>query len=263
METTTGYLDHNNGRLYWEAAGAGHPLLFVHGFSLDTTMWDDQWEPLAAHYRVIRYDCRGFGKSSTPTGPYSHMDDIAALLDAQGVGRAHIVGLSMGARIAGDFALAHPQRTAKLVLMDGSPSGATPSPSFAEFNAKLRENVKAGHLNSTKEMWVKGDLFAPACRNQELRGRLRTIAHNWSGWHWYSTDPAIALDPPAMQRLKDLPETLVLYGELDMQSVHDAAAAVAIQAPNCRTVAIPDTGHMANMEAPAQVNAALLEFLRA
>ena len=80
MDVTTGTLAHNGGDLHWEAAGAGQPVVLVHGFSLDRRMWDDQFAPLAEHFRVVRYDLRGFGKSSVPNGPYSHVDDLAALV---------------------------------------------------------------------------------------------------------------------------------------------------------------------------------------
>ncbi len=262
MATTTGFLDHNGGKLYWEAAGAGPNVVLVHGFSLDTRMWDDQFDVLAERFRVARYDARGFGKSTTPTGPFSHMDDLAALLDAQGMDRASVVGLSMGGRIAADFALTHPHRLDKLVLIDAGISGQTMSPEFSKINADLRANARAGHVNSTKELWVRSPLFAPAAAIPEVRARLRTIVHDWSGWQWVSTDPQLPLDPPAWGRLRDVAaETLVLVGELDLPDFHAAAGHVVASAPNARKVVIAGAGHMSNMEAPAAVNAALLGFL--
>src|SRR6185436_13829592 len=94
--TDSGFAAINGGRLYWEAAGEGEPLVFIHGFTLDTRMWDDQWDVFAARYRVIRYDVRGFGQSTVPDGPFSHQDDLRALMDYLGVDRFHLVGLSMG-----------------------------------------------------------------------------------------------------------------------------------------------------------------------
>ncbi len=262
MPTTTGFLEHNGGKLYWEAAGAGPAVALVHGFSLDTRMWDDQFGVPAERFRVVRYDARGFGKSTTPTGPFTHMDDLAALLDAQRMDRASVVGLSMGGRIAADFALTHPHRLAKLVLMDAVISGQTMSPEFNQMNADLRANARAGHVNSTKELWVRSPLFAPAAAIPAVRARLRTIVHDWSGWQWVSADPQLPLDPPAWGRLGDIAaETLVLVGELDLPDFHIGADRVAATAPHARKVVIPGAGHMCNMETPAAVNAELLAFL--
>ena len=72
-----GTVDVNGTCLYYELAGSGHPLVLVHGFSLDTRMWDDQFETFAQHYRVMRYDCRGYGKSALPTDDnYTDADDL-------------------------------------------------------------------------------------------------------------------------------------------------------------------------------------------
>lgn len=106
MQARTGFAAVNGIRLYYEVAGSGRPLVLIHGMSLDTRMWDDQFEPLAQHYRVVRYDARGFGKSALQTGrSYAHTDDLKALLEYLDIEHAFIVGLSMGGGIAIDFAL--------------------------------------------------------------------------------------------------------------------------------------------------------------
>jgi pimeloyl-ACP methyl ester carboxylesterase len=72
FQVTNGFHTYNGGRLYWEAAGAGSPVVLIHGMTLDTRMWDDQFPVLAQHHRVIRYDARGFGKSSPLSGHAGH-----------------------------------------------------------------------------------------------------------------------------------------------------------------------------------------------
>ena len=97
-------------RLYYEVAGSGHPLVLIHGFTLDTRMWDDQFETFAREYQVVRYDRRGFGKSSLPVDEdYAHADDLAALLEHLGIDRAYVLGLSGGGASAIDFALTYPE----------------------------------------------------------------------------------------------------------------------------------------------------------
>ncbi len=82
MDIHRRFVETNEAHLYVETAGSGFPLVLVHGFSLDTRMWDDQFAYLAQHYHVIRYDMRGFGHSSLPTQDrYSHIEDLHALLN--------------------------------------------------------------------------------------------------------------------------------------------------------------------------------------
>src|SRR4051812_40671751 len=80
----TGFAQVNGARLYYEAAGAGHPLVLVHAGIADCRMWDEQVDAFAEHHRVIRYDLRGFGRSDMPPGPFAHHDDLRGLLRALG-----------------------------------------------------------------------------------------------------------------------------------------------------------------------------------
>lgn len=111
----SGFLDVPHGRLYYEVAGAGQAVVFVHGFTLDTRMWDDQWTVFGERGRVVRYDLRGFGRSEAEPVPYSDLDDLLALLNFLDIERAHLVGLSMGGMVLVHFTLAHPRRVHGLV----------------------------------------------------------------------------------------------------------------------------------------------------
>ena len=101
MQAESGFAEVNGTRLYYEAAGAGFPVLFIHGFTLDTRMWDDQFIPLSKEYRVIRYDMRGFGQSALPTKEqYSQANDLEALLEHLGISDAAIIAHSRGGAVA-------------------------------------------------------------------------------------------------------------------------------------------------------------------
>ena len=119
MEIERDYAHVNGTRLYYEVAGSGPPLVLIHGYTLDTRMWDDQFQPFARHYRVLRYDARGFGRSAPPDRKsYTHRDDLMALINHLGMKRPHLCGLSMGAGIAIDFALAFPALTGSVVCAE-------------------------------------------------------------------------------------------------------------------------------------------------
>ena len=97
--------------------------MLLHAGVGDRRLWDGQVDALAGQYKVIRPDLRGFGQSPLPGGPFSHVEDVRALLDHLGVERAAVVGNSFGGRVALDFALVHPERTDALVLVAAALTG--------------------------------------------------------------------------------------------------------------------------------------------
>jgi pimeloyl-ACP methyl ester carboxylesterase len=121
-EVTSGIAEVNGTKLYYEVVGEGQPLVLVHAGSFDRRIWDEQFTAFADHYKVIRYDVRGHGKSALPTKPYSDTEDLYRLLQWLHVEKAHLVGLSLGGRIIIDFTLAHPEMVGTLILKAGSRS---------------------------------------------------------------------------------------------------------------------------------------------
>ena len=105
-----------DGYLAFETRGEGVPLVFIHGFSFDMRTWDAQVEALSRYFQVVRYDLRGFGRSSMPTGPYSHVQDLRDLIGFLSTVLPVLIGLSLGANIALSFALDHPRAVRGLVL---------------------------------------------------------------------------------------------------------------------------------------------------
>jgi len=120
------YLDRDGVSIYYEQQGAGPSVLLSHGYSASARMWQGQVEALADNYHVIAWDMRGHDRSDSPDDPalYSHeatIHDMAAVLDACGVGRAIVAGLSLGGFMSLAFYLAHPTRTEALMLFDTGP----------------------------------------------------------------------------------------------------------------------------------------------
>jgi pimeloyl-ACP methyl ester carboxylesterase len=258
LTTETGFTEINSGRLYWEAAGSGEPLVFIHGFTLDTRMWDDQWEVFAEKYRVVRYDARGFGHSSVPDGPFSHQDDLRALMDHLGVERFHLVGLSMGGSISVDYAVLRPDDLLSLTLVDSAEGGP-----LSRAASSFREIAAVRGIEAARNAWLHDRLFLPARRDPTLAARLDEIVGAYGCWHWQTeTIEQIVPDPPAVERLHAITApTLILIGELDVDRMHVHAEKLS-KIPGSRVVVISDAGHMTNMEKPDEVNGAILSFLR-
>src|SRR5438552_320427 len=131
----SGIADVNGTHLYYQTMGRGRPVVLVHGGLVDSRQWDDQMGPLARQFLVVRYDLRGYGRSAAPTGPFSPIEDLRALLDLLKVARATIVGLSLGGMVASGFALEYPNRTDRLVLIGTGLRGDTQPPDEKSLNA--------------------------------------------------------------------------------------------------------------------------------
>lgn len=258
-----GFATINGTRLYYEVAGSGTPLVLIHGFTLDARMWDDQFAPFAERHRVIRYDLRGFGKSA-PTGdaPYTHADDLAALLGHLKVARAAVCGLSLGGEVAIDFTLAYPDRVQALIAVDAAVGGHRWS---EEWSAQFGRVWKIGRSEGTgaaKVAWLDMPIFAPARAHPAVAARLDAMIAAYSGWHWKNRDPHRKSDRPAIERLEAIGvPTLVIVGERDMSDFRAIADRIARDVPGAREIALPGVGHMVNMEAPERFNREVLGFL--
>ncbi|MBV8718596.1 MAG: alpha/beta fold hydrolase [Chloroflexi bacterium] len=254
------YLDVPGARLYYETAGDGPPVVFLHGFSLDARMWDDQWDAFASRHRVVRYDLRGFGRSEAQPVAYSQEDDLVALLDHLEIARAHVIGLSMGGVYAVDFALAHPERVLGLVPVDGAASGSLgpmpPGPALAEAQAA------EGRTDEALTSWLADPFFTPAHEQPGVAVRLREIVSGYGWWAARHPGKRRRIHPPAAGRLGEITApTLVVVGERDVPRLRETSDELARGIPGARLLVLPGAGHMANMEAPQAFNTAVLNFL--
>ena len=159
--------------------------MLIHGGQLDCRMWDDQFDALPGASASIRYDVRGYGGSPRPEVLYSDADDLAGLLDYLEVKKAHLVGLSLGGRIAIDFALAHPTGVSSLTLAGPGLSGYEP-PNSGEGDLRMWNIIKAARdegPDKATELWLKDPFMAPAMNQARLVPRLQKIArenaHCW------------------------------------------------------------------------------------
>ena len=251
----------NGTRLHYEVAGSGHTVILVHGFSVDTRMWDNQFELLAQSYRVIRYDMRGFGESDLPDDkPYDPCVDLLALMDYLGIDKASLVGLSLGGWVVLDFAVAYPQRVHTLVAADAAVMGfewKNGRPSTMPVEVAQSRGVEAA-----KQFWMSSPLFTAALRHPRVLRRLDEMVSDYSGWHWTHENPQILADEPTILSLKEIQcPALVLVGEHDTEDFRQIAQVLSNEIPNTQHFVIEDAGHMSNMENPRRFNELLLEFL--
>jgi pimeloyl-ACP methyl ester carboxylesterase len=265
MRKHSGKADVNGTRLYYEVAGTGEPLVLVHGQGLDTRMWDDQFAVFAEHYRVVRYDMRGYGRSALPTGElYAPGEDLMALMRHLDILQAHVVGLSRGGRVAIDFALTYPQALISLVLVDAALGGFQWT-AFGESLREVKVAWRTGGREAACQRWLTDALFAPAWKIPAVAAHLTQMVTDYPGWATWAEGGCIRpLDPPAIERLDRIEvPTLVMVGELDLPDFRAIAQRLADGIPHAQSLVLSEVGHMANMEDPDRFNAVVLDFLAA
>jgi 3-oxoadipate enol-lactonase len=262
MDTTNRRFPVVDGELFFECAGTGEPIAFIHGFGLDSRMWDPQFDAFQSAFRVIRYDLRGFGRSSLPpAAPYSHEDDLNALLANLGGTPAHVVGLSMGGRMALRFAAAYPQSVRSLVLAAPALDGQSWSTDWQTRWTSMCSAARAGQISDAKRQWLDHPLFDSARSNPTATAHLVRMVEDYSGWHWHNKDLARVPSPALAERLGEVRvRTLVITGEDDIPDFQVVGNLLGEKLPDARRVIIPGSGHMVNLESPRDFNAALLKF---
>jgi 3-oxoadipate enol-lactonase len=255
-----------NSDLYYEIMGEGEPLVLLHGGMIDHRMWDDQFALLAERYLVVRYDIGDHGLSHGRVPGRLEHEDLAALMDCLGIQKAHLMGLSLGGRIALDFAITHPERTGKLVLVSSGMSGYEfKSPEFKSAYAELAGAWRAGDWDGAVEKFMQAWTVGPRRTFDEVDpdviARVRRMGANCIRLQFSGGEGAGA-DPPAIRRLAEVKApTLAILGDEDMPGIGEILAMVEQQVAGARKVTIEGTAHMLNMERPEAFNRIVLEFL--
>lgn len=248
-----------DGLLAGQEAGGGEPVVLIHGFSFDQSMWDPQFPVLARRFRVIRYDLRGFGSSTPPAAGQGHVGDLLALLADRGAERAHLVGLSLGANIALAAAALHPDLVASVVLASPGLPGyqwTTPRPPDEAAAVARRAGIDAA-----RRWWLGHQIFRSAERYPAARQRLHEMVGRFPAYQW-ADGPAAEPLPPLAGYLPALPQpVLILNGALDAPGYREIAAALQAAVPRAERQEFADAGHLLNLEQPEQFNQRLLTFL--
>jgi pimeloyl-ACP methyl ester carboxylesterase len=263
MSRTRGTAGVNGAGFHFELAGEGRPLVLLHAGICDARMWDAQFDALAAARRVLRYDRRGFGRTTQGAEAFSHVEDLAGLLSHFRFGRAALVGCSQGARIALDFALTRPEQVASLVLVSPAVSGykyAAPAPpQYAEIERADAAGDAALVNELELRIWVDGPRRSPGEVDRgvrELVSEMNLAALSSSAGE--ETPPGTR----AAERLGEVrAPTLIVAGDLDTPRTLEAADALAAGIEGARLEVVKGAAHLPNMERPEEFNRLVLGFL--
>jgi pimeloyl-ACP methyl ester carboxylesterase len=223
----------------------------------------------AAGYRVVRFDTRAYGSSTTEDVDFSPRADVVAVLDALGIGRAALVGNSRGGMIAFDTAIDYPERVVAVVGVGAGLGGFEVEPSASEVpileaygRVDTAEPFDADALTEFEtQVWLDGPGQPSDRVHWTLREMFRMMARplNEPG---RVRGKEIRLDPPANDRLADLRcPVLAVAGRLDFSDVVQTAQRLEAAAPNARALVWDDVAHMVGMEQPDRLARTVVEFL--
>jgi pimeloyl-ACP methyl ester carboxylesterase len=265
-QARTGTVRLENATLPFESHGTGAPIVFVHGYAQNMSIWDEQIPALAPKYRVIRYDVRGFGRSTGDVDPTVHAADLGALLDSLRITSATIVGLSMGGAIALNFAVNYPTRVNALVLYGTPPTSDFPiagDPKLLALFQTLPNIVKNHGLDSLRKALFASELaWTPPNRPDVHRKMMKA-------WEGYTARELTNPKPPSgrvpLTRMGQISgvrvPTLVIHGDHELEWFRHFSDTLMARLPSARRVVIANGGHGAHFAQPDAFNRALLDFL--
>jgi len=240
------YIDVNGVHTYYEEHGSGDPLLLLHGGLADTDSFGQQTPAFAERYRVLLPERRGHGRTADVEGPITYdvmAEDTITLMDALGIGPAHLVGWSDGGNIALLVAITRPDLVSRIVTMGANFSAEGLMP---EAVAAFTPGTPASAIPMMQEMWK-----ASAVDPERFDVVLDKMLHCWNDYAILSAELA-RIDAPV----------LVMVGDDDIARFEHTIALYDV-IRNAQLAVIPGTSHVAPIEKPELVNQLVLDFLAA
>lgn len=256
----------DGGKLYCEISGQGTPVIFLHGHSFDRRQWEPQVRHFERSHRVIRYDLRGYGRSTLPREgeQFMHAEDLRQLMDALDIQRAHLVGLSLGGFVVTDFIALHPERAMSATMAGGDlfdvpgPDEPWTAEALDRRRAEIASLRKAG-VSPYKHEWLEKLVQDSGSGREALRQPLWRMIDEWQAWQPLHVEPRLLLGRLAIRQLaagKPAAPVLLIRGDRERIGFR-----IRNLLPQAQTVIIPDCGHVSNLEQPGHFSAALARHL--
>ncbi len=258
-----GFAQITGARLAWwadgETGGDGDPLVLVHAGVADARMWEPIVPALAALRRVVRLDMRGFGQSRSWRGAFSPAADLAALLDAVAIPRAHVVGASLGGLVALELAATAPDRVASLVLLAAALPDIEESADLLAFALAEEAAITVGKIEDAVQINVRMWASHSSPEVQALVADMQRDAFELQLREGAESDE---LDPPVSARLHAIavPATIA-YGDRDVEDFPQIAQRLHAELPDATLHEITNAGHLLALDQPDEVTQLILRHL--
>jgi 3-oxoadipate enol-lactonase len=253
--------------VWHDVHGEGPPVVLLHAGVSDSRLWKPQLDSFAQSHTVLRVDLPGFGNSPLETNPVSFRGAVRDAMDAEGIDRAALVGVSLGGNTALELALESPERVSALVLVGAGLPDHEWSEEVTSFFAAEEEALERGDLDAAVDanlrMWLAGprrglDDIDPAQR--ELVGKMQKQAFRQQKGHEHVR--MLRLDPPESERLAELRvPTLVVTGDEDVADIHRIADRLYAEIPGAERATIAAAAHLPSLERPEEFDRIVLGFL--
>jgi len=279
LEMTEQYADVNGVRLCYEVFGDGYPLFLIHGFGAKKENWIAQIPDLSKHYKVIRLDNRGAGKSDRPDRKYTmevFADDVNGLMVHLGIEKANIAGWSLGGMIVQNFVLKYPERVNKIILINTNYG-------FPDENGPLvYKNMRLSGLKMAEEDPVKA-WWSGTRSSYYIKFRKQLEAEPSKKWYglWSAEDliEMSTIDPPTIKDINMQAEalkthdtferldtiknpTLILTASHDRLIPKSSMEQIHEKIPNSKLVVIDKAGHSSPLSKAPEVNQTIIDFLK-
>jgi pimeloyl-ACP methyl ester carboxylesterase len=259
----SGFIDMEGGKIYYEMAGNGEVIVLVHDGSLHNVTWDEQFFTFVENYKVIRYDRRGYGKSSFPEKPYSNVEDLNTVFNFLDVKKAAVFGMSAGGGLSIDFTLEYPEKVTSLVLVGAVVSGYGYTDHFLSRGGRLDAAVFSIPEKLIDYMF-KRDPYTMYSENKEAKQKaLKWMLANPHNYDFAKNRLITGPKRPALGVLGEINvPVLIVVGEYDIPDVHSHAGAIEAGIKNSERVVIKNAAHLVPMEKPDEFNALVRDFLK-
>ncbi len=262
-EVIKGFIDVDNGKLYYEEAGSGDIIFLIHDGAIHCEIYNHQFLEFAKNYRVIRYDRRGYGKSPEPEKEHSIIEDVNSLFKTLNIEKAAVIGMSMGGGLAIDFALEYPDKVTSLILVGAVVSGFSYSNHMYTRGGHMDPELYQ-HPDRLREYLFEKDPYEIYPENREAKQYVKKLIDE--NPHNINFDKHALNKGPWRAALGFLNEikasTLIIAGEYDIPDVHAHAGAIEAGIPNAKRIIIKNSGHLVPVEQPEEFNKRVLEFLK-
>ncbi|MHA1254750.1 MAG: alpha/beta fold hydrolase [Promethearchaeota archaeon] len=279
------FVEVNGIKLCYDVHGNGDPVVLLHGFSDRKEHWRAQVDDLSKHFKVIRLDNRGAGKSERPDGEYSmevYASDVAGLMECLEINKAHIIGHSMGGMISQNLAISYPNKVNKLILLNTLPGFKPPGEPLEDFVTMQRESAIKGQeaiLNDPDNAFVDGAKTSYSRKfwklmKEDPKKRFHGI---WSVEDLI--DEKINYGPTAIdlsnqthalsthntyERLHEIKsEVLIISAEKDKSCPVSMGEKIHELIPNSKFIVIEGAAHQDILERAPEINKYIIDFLLA
>ena len=242
-----------DGELWAEDTGSGTAVVLIHGDWTDAGIWARLVPLLQDRYRVIRYDLRGFGRSSRPAGPFTRLEDLRAVLDYFGVRQAVAVGHSGGGGPALGLALQCPERTQAVTLIAPGIHDY-PWPSDDAYFQECGRLIGAADQDGIFSLGLR--TWAPGGADAAIADMMRSAVSSW-----FQIGELEMTDPPGFGLLGTMrTPAVMLLGDQEYPMVADVSRAIAARLSGCQTILVPGADHLLPLREPESVANAIAKI---